>query len=169
MILNKIGIYASYTDIYHKNRLSWYNIIEKLHVFVITSKISRNFEYTIHFTNDTNMNSIWWITFRTILKSTKNYIHCFEKSSLKFLRSIFPEAVLGIDSTNLIPPESRLYSTTCWFTNSWISCSLRLDPDFFTMKANGNSPLLSSVIPMTPTSKMSGCEFNRSSSSAGGT
>ena len=75
--------------------------------------LSQNFEYTLQLTNYTDVNSILWITFRTISKSTANYIHCFEKSSLKFLRSIFPEAVLGIDSTNLIPPESRLYSTTC--------------------------------------------------------
>ena len=36
--------------------------------------ISQNLEYTLQLTNDTNMKSILWITFSTILKSTKRII-----------------------------------------------------------------------------------------------
>lgn len=89
--------------------------------------------------------------------------------ALSSLRSILPLKLLGILSMNSTPPFNVLCGATRSSMNFIICSSVILSLVFFTTKAFGSSPALSSGTPITAASSMAELEMRRDSSSAGGT
>jgi len=113
---------------------------------------------------------------RTIKRTSNFIVYSFYEllenfnlyCSYKRRRKIFPEADLGIVSTNSTPPAKYLWGATFSLTNSWTACS---DKVFVlgTMYARGASPNFSCSTPITATSEISGWPRRMSSNSPGAT
>lgn len=72
-------------------------------------------------------------------------------------------------SIKYTPPRRRFGDETLSATNFSNSCSVTLAPGFFTMKARGSSPAISSGSPITAASSTLGCVKSKASNSAGAT
>lgn len=91
--------------------------------------------------------------------------------SLKILRRIFPDALLGISSINTTPPRSCLWRAMLDLTYSFNSASDTRLPDLSTTYARGSSlPGASgSGVPITATSATLSCVRRSPSTSTGET